>query len=613
MNSDIILSSPGEASLEVSVSEKVELIRVRARCEAGFDAENALSFAVDIPDGARITAIQRHSPFWCRPVFVSEPAAIPGLTQGLIWEKDGEYGVMWTLAGDRFRCFLEAGRAVLSAGVGGVSQIDEPALVRARGRDVFALLEACARRISQIKGIPLRSGRSYPDILEYPGWCSWDAFQIRVSHEDLVSKARELKNTPVKWCLIDDMWGWVKDFYGKTYDSKHDMILLMHASRLWELEADPIRFPHGLAGAVEDLHALGFGVGMWYPIPGYWKGADPAGGFFEKVGDCLIESRKGALVPAPEYKKAKKYFDTVNGFLKSAGADFVKIDFQSIYDSHYKGIISAGEAAKALHGAREDSAKEFFGDAVIDCMGLSVEDQQNRAYSAVCRCSDDFQPEDRAWFAKHITQCSFNGLFTGQFYVCDWDMWWTDDGQAKKNSLLRAISGGPVYVSDMLGRTHPELLEPLVGDDGRILRCDRPAMPSADCIMSDPASSGRVFKVTNVARGAGYVAVFDLDSADGPVSGTVSPSDVPELGEGTYAVWEHFTGEFFILDLSEKQPVSLSDPDDFRLYKFVKLVDGAARFGRTDKFVSTLTAGLPVPSGVAVLSVSGGEPRYFTK
>ena len=32
-------------------------------------------------------------------------------------------------------------------------------------------------------------------------------------------------------------------------------------------------------------------------------------------------------------------------------------------------------------------------------------------------------------------------------------MWWSDDGQATKNAVLRAMSGGPVYMSDKLGRS----------------------------------------------------------------------------------------------------------------------------------------------------------------
>ena len=78
-------------------------------------------------------------------------------------------------------------------------------------------------------------------------------------------------------------------------------------------------------------------------------------------------------------------------------------------------------------------------------------------------------------------------------------MWWTDDGQAEKNALMRAVSGGPIYVSDQLQRSRPQVLRPLATDDGRILRCDRPGMPTADCVTKDPTVSGEAMKLQNMA------------------------------------------------------------------------------------------------------------------
>lgn len=56
-------------------------------------------------------------------------------------------------------------------------------------------------------------------------------------------------------------------------------------------------------------------------------------------------------------------------------------------------------------------------------------------------------------------------------------------GQAEKNSILRAISGGPIYVSNQIGRSRRDLLMPLVLEDGHILRCDRPGMPNVSLIL----------------------------------------------------------------------------------------------------------------------------------
>ncbi|MFQ9800140.1 MAG: Sip1-related alpha-galactosidase [Clostridia bacterium] len=131
----------------------------------------------------------------------------------------------------------------------------------------------------------------------------------------------------------------------------------------------------------------------------------------------------------------------------------IKIDNQSMVNRFYKGLAPVGEIARSYHDGMEASVGEHFDNAMINCMGMASEDMWNRAISPISRCSDDFMPENSEWFHKHILQCSYNSFVQGQFYYCDWDMWWSDDGQAEKNSILRGISGGPIYVSDPIGRS----------------------------------------------------------------------------------------------------------------------------------------------------------------
>lgn len=151
-----------------------------------------------------------------------------------------------------------------------------------------------------------------------------------------------------------------------------------------------------------------------------------------------------------------------------------------VVSENYKCVLAGGENGTVLAKLFSwyENMTTCKGLAMINCMGMGSEDMWNRSVSPISRCSDDFQPENREWFIKHILQCAYNCLVQGQFYYCDWDMWWTDDGQAAKNSILRAISGGPVYVSDTYDRSRAEILKPLCLEDGRILRCDKPAVPT---------------------------------------------------------------------------------------------------------------------------------------
>lgn len=121
-----------------------------------------------------------------------------------------------------------------------------------------------------ISPFPCGRGRRYPEVLEYLGWCSWDAFHMDVTQEGLEQKAQEFRDKaiPVRWMLIDDMWA----------DVPHNDLKTMHSRKLRSFEADPVRFPGGLKAAIsalKDRYAMR--VGIWHPTSGYWNGIDPDG------------------------------------------------------------------------------------------------------------------------------------------------------------------------------------------------------------------------------------------------------------------------------------------------------------------------------------------------
>ena len=155
------------------------------------------------------------------------------------------------------------------------------ALLLFSGKNPYTVLKKAALAAEKIlEGRVMTVGKKpFPQIFEYLGWCSWDAMRCHISEEKLKVKANEFKekNIPVRWCILDDMWGHVKDLKGQPEEiSTHDLVKIMHQSTLYALEADPDRFPNGLKGAIDNLHEAGFKVGVWYPTTGYWKGLAPA-------------------------------------------------------------------------------------------------------------------------------------------------------------------------------------------------------------------------------------------------------------------------------------------------------------------------------------------------
>ena len=536
--------------------------------------------------------------FWCRPAFGKKLSDVPDETQALVAKcEDGEFLVILPVVNDTYKCVLEGTEAGLRAKL--YSWYDRLlhckglAFVYAKGDNPFAMMENCTKEALAFlgTGIRTRQERRYPEIFEYLGWCSWDSMQIRVNEEGILTKCREFqaKNIPVKWAIFDDMWGTVSDFYGKTYNNFGEMVALMHRSALDSFEADPFRFPNGLKGCIDKVKEYGIKVGMWHPVTGYWRGLAKGKDAYNQTKEFLIETADGRYIHDYKTEKSYGFYNKFHDFLRACGAEFIKIDNQSMIRKYYKGLAPVGQIARQYHDGMEASVGQHFDNAMINCMGMNSEDMWNRTVSAISRCSNDFLPENSQWFVEHVTQCAYNSYVQGQFYFCDWDMWWTDDGQAVKNSVMRAISGGPVYVSDQLERSKAEILKPLATSDGRILRCDRPAMPSKDCLTEDPTKSGKPMKVQNICGRSGILAVVHIGDETKEVSGTVSPSDIPELTNGTYVMYEHFSKEFRLVSYEEQIAVTLKDKDDIRLYCFVPYENNFAVIGRIDKFISPKT------------------------
>lgn len=584
--------------------------------EYPLDPDRGAEITIKLPKGCRYMADRRHTEFWCSPYFGTDPGECPGETQLLIYEKDGLWGVIVPVVSEKYKCVLEgkdgALKAVLYSWYCGMKECRAPAFVTAEGSDPFWLVSRCVRiALGNLNnGTVVREERRYPEIFEYLGWCSWDALQIRVSEEGLVQKCEEFKekNVPVKWAIIDDMWAEIAGFNGASYSTRGEMFALMHSSSMYDFEASYTRFPDGLGHAVDRIHSYGIKVGMWHPTTGYWCGLDPAGEAYRKLRPYTFVSADGKIISDWHEEKAFGYFNTMHRFFRKCGADFLKVDNQSMTRRFYKYAAPVGEVTHEWHRGLEASVGLNFDNTMINCMGMASEDMWNRPFSSICRCSDDFQPEDRPWFTKHILQCTYNSVLQGQFYWNDYDMWWTDDSQAEKNSLLRAVSGGPVYVSDEIGRTRPEVLKPLAFDDGRILRCDRSGMPTKDCLLDNPETSSAPLKIQNITGKCGVVAAFNITKEQNEVSGTVKPSDVPDIEGDKFVVYEHFSKSFEIVGFDEAVHFSLKNIDDYRLFVIVPYINGFAALGRTDKFVSP--AAITAQIGENVTLYEGGEYSY---
>lgn len=251
-------------------------------------------------------------------------------------------------------------------------------------------------------------------------------------------------------------------------------------------------------------------------------------------------------------------FRLMHSYLKDAGVDGVKVDAQSGIGALGSGLGGGSIFARAAVQAVELSVKSAFGknlnvqidritklpswlqyktkskstqifdnhqtteapmskDAVplIACMCHSTENLFSYMETPSARASDDFYPKDMASQTVHIVSCAYNSVFLSEIASPDWDMFHSQHEFAEMHAAGRAISGGPVYVSDYPGNHNEQLLKRLVMPTGRILRTSTPARPTIDClfknVMQDGVSSLKLWS-RNVG-GGGVVAAFNVQGS----------------------------------------------------------------------------------------------------
>ena len=570
-----------------------DIVNINGGIAVYVSGKDELIYSTNIPDTFEYLAIENHSPFWCRPFWGASLSELPERVQALLVKNGETYTYYLPICDSVFKTLIRGGEHGVEfytySNCDTVTKCEHQlAFVCVEGSDPLTLMKQAAKAVCKLldNGLQLREEKTVPEVFNYLGWCSWDSMQIRVNHDGLLEKAREFKekNVPVHFAIIDDMWADVPALNEIPKDADFgSMVHAMHASKLRSFAGDPKRFPKGMAAAIADLKNEGIAeVGVWFPTTGYWAGLMPNESEAEEQKGNTVTLANGQIIVAPNEEKAVRYFDDLCARVKEWGGDFVKIDNQGFHQ-RYENITPVGVSARAIQKGIDTAADKHFDGALINCMGMPSECMFNRT-STVSRCSDDFIPESREWFAKNILQCAYNGLLQGQFYVNDWDMWWTDDEQAVKNSLCRAISGGPIYVSDKIGRTNPEILKPLCLEDGRIIRPDESATPTADCLMQNPTATDKIFKLRNRFGNKGVCAVFNINAENKPVSGTLSPIEIG-IADGDYAYYEYFSKKKGFIKQGDRLHILLSNNDDFRLYSFVPSCDGNADFGRTDLFM----------------------------
>lgn len=193
-------------------------------------------------------------------------------------------------------------------------------------------------------------------------------------------------------------------------------------------------------------------------------------------------------------------------------------------------------------------------------------------------------------------------------------MFWTDNHDDVQNMVLRAVSGGPIYFSDEVGKTNPENILPLVYNDGKIIRCDQPGLPTEDSLFIDPFRSKTMLKVWNMSGNTGIVAGFNIFAGDEAIQGTISPQDVPYIQGDSFIAYDVLNGHYRIVKRKEQIKVELPE-NGVILILFIPLKGNITPIGLVNKLISndSILNVWETTDKATILLKEGGKFAFISK
>jgi len=533
-------------------------------------------------------------------IITDQPKSMAELRDGVVFFivelKGGGYLAVTAMPGPKTQSWLHSdaeGRLLLSFGTfgtEGVKDCDVPLFAWATSDDVY---EACNRAIhSAITSRPilgwtrLRHEKEYPECFEYLGWCSWEHFKGRISEQNMLRciDDMEASNLPIRYTIID---------MGHTSTK---------GGALTTFKPHGEKFPHGWAPLLRRRSEEKIRwMYLWHFFQGGQAGINIENDFGPDLNKHLIPLKsKHGLTPRNDPQSALAFYRAFAGSVKSYGFDGVKVDFQSAQLSRLAGEVD-NAAEMCRRSARAfDRALDEQDLGLINCNWHNPVNFFNCKYSNVGRCSMDYVNNDLFSARRHLFQSYANTLWIGQLVWCDHDMFHSSDAVAGRTmAVSKAVSGGPVYLSDAPADFDREAVRPLCYSDGKLLRPLAPAAPLPDSVFVDPYRNPVPYRViAPLPNGAAAIVVYNLKHAKEPAvcSSGVSAADYahadamvqpypgkrPMPAEGI-VLYDWYAGKG--RRLAEDYTFELTGLED-RLIQLSPIVKGWAVVGRTDKYLS---------------------------
>ncbi|MDA0991629.1 MAG: hypothetical protein O3A51_12875, partial [Verrucomicrobia bacterium] len=174
-------------------------------------------------------------------------------------------------------------------------------------------------------------------------------------------------------------------------------------------------------------------------------------------------------------------------------------------------------------------------------------------------------------------------------------------------ALSKALSGGPIYLSDNPRKIVADHVMPLCDAKGELLRPLAPAAPLPESLLIDPFAEKRAYRViAPLANGCAAIALYNFTEPERPIRASIAPKDYRQatiMVQPEVPAWRIPKEGLLLYDWMTRTARRLSRRQSFDLPGFgdryvllCPIRSGWATIGRIDKFLS--------PAAIEVIQVA---------
>lgn len=452
-----------------------------------------------------------------------------------------------------------------------------PALLCLKGKHLYETIQQAMKLALSLTG---GMGKLLQDKLAPPlwldclGWESGIAMGANVSHQNIIESVESLVEAgyPPGFVLIDEGW---QHLITNVKDKKGKKLLA-------SFEADPVRFPKGIKGVVDDLATLGIKyVGVWHGMMGY------RGGIHSK----LARTYNLPSLPNQRYflgcdlGSTFQFFYDYYGYLREQGVAFIKVGDQSSVADFCQDDKEVTALYKNLQAAMQAAASIQFNSAHFNTECLRNENLFYWGNSRFARAAEDIDVSNSVGVMRAIRNNLTNSLWLQHLMQPDFDAWLTYTDQSETLAIFHALSGSINVIGDPAGEHNKTLINKFMLPCGHLLKADYPLTLCHDSIFCNPLEEKRIYKAFTFKGEYGIIGAFNLTTENRSVHGKVSPRDVEGLKGDLFALFSHHNGFIKLIGPDENVAITLK-PNESDVFTLAPVHNGIAVLGGCSYFLA---------------------------